>query len=170
MQRFAGKVFPDFHGQRLNALLNPATRNQNSDLLPRHPSTLLHGFFAFRHPFPRTWHRDSNARSCCGARHTCDASLLEGLYRLNKAQSVLLIYSGGQYFPARSIRASQSAWGSPERKSSFASLSTSYSTRRMVMLSPSITRYDERVSPSYDWLTLPVFATLMPCSRRRNGR
>ena len=50
-----------------------------------------------------------------------------------------LNYSGGQYFPATKIRLSQSACGRPERNSSFASLSTSYSTRRMVTFVPSVT-------------------------------
>jgi len=43
------------------------------------------------------------------------------------------IYSGGEYWPVRSMRHSQSVLGSPERKSASASLSTSYSTRRMLM-------------------------------------
>lgn len=51
-----------------------------------------------------------------------------------------LPYSGGQYFPARRIRAIHWACGDPERASSSASLCTSYSTRRMEGSSSSIRR------------------------------
>jgi len=51
MQWFAWKILPDFLGQRLNASLNSASRNQHSDALSRRSVTLLSGFLAFRHLF-----------------------------------------------------------------------------------------------------------------------
>jgi len=81
------------------------------------------------------------------------------------AKIVCAGYSGGTYFPASRIRDIHSACGNPERNSSFASLSTSYSTRRMLTRSPSITKYEARRSPSYDWLTLPLFATVISPTR-----
>src|SRR5712692_12019295 len=83
MQRLTLKILPDFLSQRMNSSLNTAARDQHSDSLSRSPGTWLHGSLAFRHPIPQTWHRDSNARASCGARHTCNAPFLNSLYRHN---------------------------------------------------------------------------------------
>ncbi len=57
-------------------------------------------------------------------------------------------YSGATYFPASRILAIHSACGTLDFSKSSASACTSYSTRRVVSLSPSITKYEARVSPS----------------------
>src|SRR6266403_3151246 len=66
VQRLVWKISPDFLRQRLNPSLNPPPRNQHPDALPRRSRTLLPGFSAFLHAFPRTWHRDSSARAFRG--------------------------------------------------------------------------------------------------------
>src|SRR5258708_8277104 len=64
MQLLAAKIIPDLFCQRLDALLNPRSRNQNSDALARLPRTLFPGYLWFRHQVPQAWLRDSNARWC----------------------------------------------------------------------------------------------------------
>src|SRR5437879_2081045 len=66
VQRLARKISPDFLSQRLNPSLNPPTRNQHSDAFSRRSVILLSSFVAFRHSFPRSWHRDSSARASSG--------------------------------------------------------------------------------------------------------
>src|SRR6266568_5892268 len=66
MQLLAAKITPDLLCQFLDTLLNPRSRNQNSDALARLPRTFLPRFLWFRHQVPRTQTRDSNARRCSG--------------------------------------------------------------------------------------------------------